>query len=124
MAGEGWNLLLEEKGDTSKDYGRDEGMNPDGLTRNSNYTSATRDKIMESKILFSATHRLETKQPQRLFYIIKMRLGARENADSGILLAATTEHFDNIEKSLGRLFTQPAALTNWNFLPKEYGQTF
>ena len=104
MAGEGWNLLLEEKGDTSKDYGRDEGMNPDGLTRNSNYTSATRDKIMESKILFSATHRLETKQPQRLFYIIKMRLGARENADSGILLAATTEHFDNIEKSLGRLF--------------------
>lgn len=93
MAGEGWNLLLEEKGDTSKDYGRDEGMNPDGLTRNSNYTSATRDKIMESKILFSATHRLETKQPQRLFYIIKMRLGARENAEGGILLAATTEHF-------------------------------
>ena len=41
-----------------------------------------------------------------------MRLGARENADQGILLAATTEHFGSIGKSLGRLFTQPAALTN------------
>ena len=28
------------------------------------------------------------------------------------LLAATTEHFGSIGKSLGRLFTQPAALTN------------
>ena len=39
-------------------------------------------------------------------------------------VVATTEHFGSIGKSLGRLFTQPAALTNWNFLPKEYGQTF
>ena len=42
----------------------------------------------------------------------------------GFLFPATTEHFGSIGKSLGRLFTQPAALTNWNFLPKEYGQTF
>ena len=48
----------------------------------------------------------------------------KQNAECGILLAATTEHFGSIGKSLGRLFTQPAALTNWNFLPKEYGQTF
>ena len=63
----------------------------------------------------SATHRLETKKPQRLSNTVKMRLGASENADRGILLAATTEHFDSIGKSLGRLFIQSAALTTWNF---------
>ena len=33
MAGEGWNLLLEGEGNTSEYCGRDEGMNPDGLTK-------------------------------------------------------------------------------------------
>lgn len=37
---------------------------------------------------------------------------ARQNAVEGICFAATTEHFASIGKSLGRLFTQPAALTN------------
>ena len=35
-----------------------------------------------------------------------------QKSELGILLAATTEHFGSIGKSLGRLFTQPAALTN------------
>ena len=38
-----------------------------------------------------------------------MRLGARENANQGILLAATTEHFDSIGKSLGRLSVHPVS---------------
>ena len=36
----------------------------------------------------------------------------KQNSSIGILLAATTEHFCSIGKSLGCLFTQSAALTN------------
>ena len=45
-----------------------------------------------------------------------MRLGARENAEGGILLAATTEHFGSMGKSLGRLFITSAEPTNQNLV--------
>ena len=69
---------------------------------------------IKSNILLSPTYRIATKQPQRCSYTAKMRFGARENAERGILLAATTKHFGSIGTSLGRLFTFPsAALTNY-----------
>ena len=43
------------------------------------------------------------KQNLRSRIVSKMRLGARENADQGILLAATTEHFRYYPASQVRL---------------------